>query len=124
MCHNSRMAHARFTTHIGDRGRVVVPAELRKRLSLDPGDLLVIEELDDHFVVRKASDVAHGFRGYLRDLEPETDLAAELLAERREEAARESGGGSSARTAAAGSGRIHVVATRSRTASSTSRRRR
>jgi AbrB family looped-hinge helix DNA binding protein len=83
------MAHNRFTAHVGDRGRLVVPAAVRKRLQLHPGDLLVIEELEDSFVVRKAAEIAHGFRGYLRDLEPETDLAAELIADRRAEAERE-----------------------------------
>lgn len=83
------MAHERFTAHVGERGRFVVPAAVRRRLQLDPGDLLVIEEQDDHFVVRKAADVAHGFRGYLRKVQPERDLAAELIAERREEAERD-----------------------------------
>jgi AbrB family looped-hinge helix DNA binding protein len=83
------MAHDRFTAHVGERGRLVVPAAVRKRLQLEPGDLLVIEELEDSFVVRKAADIAHGFRGYLRDLEPEADLADELIADRREETERE-----------------------------------
>jgi AbrB family looped-hinge helix DNA binding protein len=89
MCHTLRMAHDRFTAHVGERGRLVVPAAVRKRLQLEPGDLLVIEELEDSFVVRKAADIAHGFRGYLRDLEPEADLADELIADRREETERE-----------------------------------
>lgn len=83
------MSHNRFTAHVGDRGRFVVPAAVRKSLQLDPGDMLVIEELEDSFVVRKAADIARGFRGCLRDLEPESDLVAELLADRREEAKRE-----------------------------------
>lgn len=83
------MSHERFTVHVGERGRFVVPAAVRERLGLRRGDLLVVEELDDHFVVRRASDVAHGFLGYLADLAPEADLAAELIADRREEAARD-----------------------------------
>ncbi len=77
-------------THIGDRGRVVVPADLRRRLKLEPGDLLVIDvDDDDRLLVRKASDVAHGLRGYLRATAPERDLASELIDERRVEAERE-----------------------------------
>jgi AbrB family looped-hinge helix DNA binding protein len=85
------VAHERFTAHVGDRGRFVVPADVRRRLHLEPGDLLVIDVDDDKdvFVVRKASDVAHGFRGYLRALAPGRDLATELIAERRAEAERE-----------------------------------
>jgi hypothetical protein len=48
-----------------------------------------VDEDAGTLVVRKALDVAHGFRGYLRALEPERDLGAELLAERRAEAERE-----------------------------------
>lgn len=90
------MSHERFTAHVGERGRLVVPAAVRRRLQLDPGDLLVIEEQEDSFVVRKAADVAHGFRGYLRNVEPDRDLAAELIAERREEAEREARGNAAA----------------------------
>jgi AbrB family looped-hinge helix DNA binding protein len=85
------MAHERFTTHVGERGRFVVPADVRRRLQLEPGDLLVVDVDDeaDTLVVRKASDVAHGLRGRLKNLAPERDLAAELLADRRAEVERE-----------------------------------
>jgi AbrB family looped-hinge helix DNA binding protein len=85
------MAHERFTVHVGDRGRFVLPADVRRRLELNTGDRLVIDVDDDEdtFVVRKATDVAHGFRGYLGASAPDRDLAAELIAERREEAERE-----------------------------------
>jgi AbrB family looped-hinge helix DNA binding protein len=89
------MAHKRFTAHVGDRGRFVVPAEVRRELNLSSGDLLVIDVRKDTFVVRKAADVAHGFRGFLRELEPDRDLAAELAADRRAEAEREASGSSS-----------------------------
>ena len=84
------MSHERFTTHIGERGRFVVPADIRRHLRLAEGDLVVIDVRDDSFVVRKAADVAHGFRGYLNDLAPGRSLASELVAERRVEAKRES----------------------------------
>jgi AbrB family looped-hinge helix DNA binding protein len=83
------MTHERFTAHVGDRGRFVLPADVRRRLHLEPGDLLVIDVDDDTLVVRKATDVAHGFRGFLRDNAPGRDLAGELLDERRVEAERE-----------------------------------
>jgi AbrB family looped-hinge helix DNA binding protein len=89
MCHNAAMSHDRHKAHLGERGRLVVPADVRRHLKLETGDLLVIEEQEDGFVVRTAADVAHGFRGYLREIESGRDLAAELIAERREEARRE-----------------------------------
>src|SRR5919204_1695074 len=83
------MAHERFTAQVGDRGRFVLPADVRRRLHLEDGDLLVIDvdDKDDQLVIRRATDVAHGFRGYLAARG--RDLAAELLEERRAEAARE-----------------------------------
>jgi AbrB family looped-hinge helix DNA binding protein len=84
------MSRKRFTAHVGERGRFVVPVEVRRELDLDSGDLVVIDVREDAFVVRKATDVAHGFRGYLRELAPEHDLASELIADRRAEAKRES----------------------------------
>jgi hypothetical protein len=49
----------------------------------------VIDVDDDSLVVRKATDVALGFRGFLRDTAPRRDLARQLLEERRVEAERE-----------------------------------
>ena len=86
------MAHNRFTTRLRDRGRLVLPADVRRRLDLDTGDVLVIVVDDeDRLVVRKATDVAHGLRGYARHVAAERDLAAELLAERRAEVEHEAG---------------------------------
>jgi AbrB family looped-hinge helix DNA binding protein len=75
--------------HLGDRGRLVLPAEVRKRLELKAHDLLVIDLDGGALVVRKATDVAHDLRGVLRRRAPDRDLAAELIADRRAEAARE-----------------------------------
>jgi AbrB family looped-hinge helix DNA binding protein len=75
--------------HLGDRGRLVLPAEVRKRLELKPHDLLVIDLDAGALVVRKATDVAHDLRGVLRRRAPDRDLASELIADRRAEAARE-----------------------------------
>jgi AbrB family looped-hinge helix DNA binding protein len=91
MCHTFHMSQERFTTHVGDRGRFVLPADVRRRLHLKSGDLLVIDvdEENESLVVRKATDVAHGFRGFLGKSEPGRNFAEELLEERRAEAARD-----------------------------------
>jgi AbrB family looped-hinge helix DNA binding protein len=87
------VTHERFTTHVGDRGRLVVPADIRRRLHLEPGDLLVVDVDDEAetLVVRKARDVAHGLLGRLKDVGSGRDLAGELLADRRAEVEREAG---------------------------------
>lgn len=90
MWYFSYVTHKRFTAQVGDRGRFVLPADVRRRLGLKTGDLLVIDVADDEagLVIRKASDVAHGLRGFVRGSKPDRDLAAELIEERRAEAER------------------------------------
>jgi AbrB family looped-hinge helix DNA binding protein len=68
---------------MGDRGRLVVPAELRQRAGLDPGTPLVLLDTERGVVVVT--------REQLRDLVADdlagSDLVTELLAERRAQAA-------------------------------------
>jgi AbrB family looped-hinge helix DNA binding protein len=88
--HNSSMSHKRYRIHVGERGRFVLPAALRRRLGVDEGDLLLLEVLEgDTLRIRKAADVAAEGRGLFRELAPELDLAAELVEDRRAEAERE-----------------------------------
>lgn len=84
------MSHNRYTVHVGERGRFVLPAALRRRLDVHEGDLLVLEVVEERTLrIRKAADVANEARGLFRDLAPEVDLAAELIEDRRAEAERE-----------------------------------
>jgi AbrB family looped-hinge helix DNA binding protein len=79
-----------FSVTLGERGRLVLPAELRRQLSLNPGDRLVITmEEDGSFRVISARELARRLRGLLADLSSGTSLADELIADRREEARRE-----------------------------------
>jgi AbrB family looped-hinge helix DNA binding protein len=85
------MAHKRYTIHVGERGRLVLPAEVRRALGVDRGDLLALDLDEDAATlqVRTAGNVARAARGLLRNLAPGVDLAAELIADRRNEAERE-----------------------------------
>jgi AbrB family looped-hinge helix DNA binding protein len=89
--HNLGMSHTRYTVQVGDRGRFVLPAEVRRSLDVDQGDLLVLdlETEGETLHLRKAADVAQGGRGLFRGLAPGADLAAELLEDRRAEAQRQ-----------------------------------
>ncbi len=82
-----------FTLEIGFKGRVTLPAELRKRANLKDGDKLVITLKENHQLELKSGQaVAKHGRGILHDMLPETKgkkLVDELLAERRKEAKRE-----------------------------------
>lgn len=85
------MAHSRYTVRVGERGRFVLPAEVRRSLHVSKGDLLVLD-VDagaETAHVRKASALARDGRGLLRGLVPGGDLVGELMRDRRAEAERE-----------------------------------
>ena len=72
-----------YAVVMGDRGRLVVPAELRERLNLAPGTPLVLFETSAGVVLTTREQLKQLVRGRLAD----RDLVSELLAERRREAA-------------------------------------
>lgn len=77
-----------YAVTMGDRGRFVVPRELRERGGFDPGDVLVL--------IESPTGVVMVARDRLRDLVQQDlaghDLVAELIAERRQAAADEDAG--------------------------------
>lgn len=84
------MSH-RYVVQLGERGRVVLPAPLRRALELERGDQIVLELEEGGVRLVPARTVAGHFRGAFRDRYGGRSLADELLAERREEAARDGG---------------------------------
>lgn len=85
------MAHTERQIVLGDRGRVVLPADVRSALGLTTGSrLLLSTESDGSLWLRPYRSVADQGRGMLAALAPEGEsMVDELLAERRREAARE-----------------------------------
>jgi AbrB family looped-hinge helix DNA binding protein len=72
---------------------MVLPAPLRRRLDLQPGDrLILIVDTNGGFRVVSAREQANRLLGLYRDLAPDRSLADELIAERRDEAKREETG--------------------------------
>lgn len=74
-----------YTVVVGDRGRVVVPAEVRERAGLVAGSILVLLETPSGIVLMTQGQLRDRVRAELSGL----DLLGELLAERRSAAARE-----------------------------------
>jgi AbrB family looped-hinge helix DNA binding protein len=68
-----------YTVTMGDRGRLVVPAELRERAGLQEGRPLVLVETDAGVVLLTREQLKARVRADLTGL----DLVDELLAERR-----------------------------------------
>jgi AbrB family looped-hinge helix DNA binding protein len=89
MAHKSPASQS-YAIQLGARGRVVLPAAIRKALTWNPGDRLIVT-LEAPGVVRLVSalQAARTGRGLLRDRSAGRQLAEELLADRRQE---ESGG--------------------------------
>lgn len=79
-----------FHARLADDGRVVIPAPLRHRLGLKPGDTVVIDAEDHTVRVRSYAQVIDEVQTYFRQFaKPGVSLVDELIAERRAEAARE-----------------------------------
>jgi AbrB family looped-hinge helix DNA binding protein len=78
-----------YRVRLGDRGRLVLPAELRRRAGLEEGQELVLSYERGVVRMMTRADLAAAGLGMFADTAPGRDLAAELIAERRAEAARE-----------------------------------
>ncbi len=70
---------------VGDRGRIVVPAEVRERQGLVEGAPLILFETPAGLVLLTRGQLRQRVRDDLADV----DLVAELLSERRSAAAAE-----------------------------------
>jgi bifunctional DNA-binding transcriptional regulator/antitoxin component of YhaV-PrlF toxin-antitoxin module len=89
MSHDPSSSHMQFGVRLGDRGRLVLPVELRRAMGVETGDELVARLDTDgvHLVSRR--QLARRARGSLLQDHTGRDLVAELLAERRSEADQE-----------------------------------
>lgn len=74
---------------MGDRGRLVIPAELRERAGLDEGSALLLLEAADGVVLLTREQLKRRVRADLAG----PDLVTQLLADRRAAAAREDAAG-------------------------------
>jgi AbrB family looped-hinge helix DNA binding protein len=73
-----------FRVHLSDGGRLVLPAEIRKRLNLHEGDELhVTLQPDGSLRLLGARQVVRETRGLYRERAGNRSLADELIAERR-----------------------------------------
>ena len=79
-----------FAVTMADRGRLVLPAEVRERLKIKAGDrLTLVLETDGSLRLLTADAYIRRLRGAFKHLAPGRILSDELIAERRREAAIE-----------------------------------
>ena len=77
---------------VGPQGRIVIPARIRRELSIWVGDALVARVVDGRIVLEKRADVLARARGRFSGVPDQVSLADELIFERREEARRGAAG--------------------------------
>ena len=79
-----------FMVTMADRGRVVLPADVRERLNIKEGDRLTLRlEPDGTIRLQTAAVYARSLLGMFKHLAPGRSLVDELIAERRREAVME-----------------------------------
>lgn len=93
MAHKAGTATAaEYPITLGERGRLVLPAQIRERLHLSGGArFLARVEEDGSIRLVSYRSIAENNRGLFAGLAPGRSLVDELIAERRAAAAREAG---------------------------------
>ena len=76
-------------TKLGQGGRIVLPAQFRKAMGVEPGDELILAMKDGEVRVFTRRAAIKRAQGMLKHIAPGRSLADELIQERRAEAARE-----------------------------------
>ena len=71
------------TVVLGRQGRLVIPAEVRAALGLEPGDRLHLHLTGRQLVLERQQDAAAELRGLASAVPRSRSLVEELLAERR-----------------------------------------
>jgi len=74
---------------LGQQGRLVIPADVRKALELAPGDRLHLHLSGQRLVLERQQDAVLELRGMASNVPKTRSLVDELLAERRLAAAVE-----------------------------------
>lgn len=75
---------------INENGRIVIPAEIRQKIGIRPGDVLYLTADGDTLTIESQQARIRRVQESLRRLIPQDRLLSEeLIAERREEARRE-----------------------------------
>jgi AbrB family looped-hinge helix DNA binding protein len=75
---------------VGPQGRVVIPAEVRREMRIEPGETLVAHVEDDRLVLERREQILRRLRAEVREAVPRgVSVVDELIAERREAARKE-----------------------------------
>ena len=75
--------------HLGQQGRLVIPASLRRSLKLSAGDKLIAREEEGRIVLEKQSAIKQRLKNRFAQIPENRSLTDELIIERREAAKEE-----------------------------------
>lgn len=90
VCHTGRVDTPAYRVRVGPKGRIVVPAAIRRELRLEEGVEVVVRADHGRIVVESRADALGRLRAVVREaVPPSVSLVDELLANRRTEAERE-----------------------------------
>ena len=87
MCHNVSVNPV--PVHLGAKGRVVLPASMRRALGLHEGAELLARVEGEGIVLEPRGVALRRLRSFFDGVPSETSLVDEVLAERRRDAARD-----------------------------------
>lgn len=74
---------------VGRQGRIVIPTQIRRELSIEPGDELIAFVDEGELLLLTPKQLITRIQALFSHIPPGVSLADELIAERREEARRE-----------------------------------
>jgi AbrB family looped-hinge helix DNA binding protein len=77
------------SVRVGPQGRIVIPANIRRSLSIKPGEELLIRVEDGRLVLESRAQVLERVQSWFAKIPKEVNLADELIAQRREEIRKE-----------------------------------
>jgi AbrB family looped-hinge helix DNA binding protein len=83
------MASSKSEIRVGEQGRVVIPADIRRQMEIDVGSTLVARMEKGKLILEKPDAVLKRLQARFKKVSEEMSLADELIAERRTEAAND-----------------------------------
>jgi AbrB family looped-hinge helix DNA binding protein len=83
------MALSQAEIRVGEQGRIVIPADIRRALAISIGSTLVARIDQDRLILEKREVVLRRLQSRFAKIPTGVSLADELISERRVEAANE-----------------------------------
>ena len=87
--HATPAGAASYGVEVTDRGRIVLPADLRRRWPVKRGERVILTLDADGVRLQRRADIVKQHKGAWKTLDPDRSWSDDLIAERRRAAVRE-----------------------------------